>query len=193
MSVMDEKRDATAQVAAELVASGALDGLFARIDAGEVALTGDGGMLPAMIKAALERGLGAELSDHLGYDKGDPEARLFSNSRNGTTAKTVSTEVGDVRLDVPRDRDGTFTPMLVPKGARRLGGLDEMIVSLYAGAMTIRDIAHHLAGTIGTELSHETISNIVDEVCDEVMALAEPAAGVVLPGHLPRRDSGQGP
>ncbi len=170
VSVTDEKNDATAAMAADLVASGALDGLFARIDSGEVRLTGDGGMLPAMIKAALERGLGAELSDHLGYDKGDPDAKRFPNSRNGTTPKTVATEVGDVRLDVPRDRDGTFTPMLVPKGARRLGGLDEMIISLYAGGMTIRDIEHHLASTIGTELSHETISNVIDEICEEVMA-----------------------
>lgn len=170
MSVTDISKDATSAMAAELVSSGALDGLFSRIDSGEVKLTGVGGMLPAMIKAALERGLNVELADHLGYDKGDPDAKHFPNSRNGTTPKTVATEVGDVRLDVPRDRDGTFIPMLVPKGARRLGGLDEMIISLYAGGMTIRDIEHHLAATIGTELSHETISNIVDEVGEEVMA-----------------------
>jgi transposase-like protein len=157
-------------MAQDLVASGALDGLFARIDSGEVALTGDGGMLPAMIKAALERGLQAELSSHLGYEKGAPDAASFPNSRNGSTPKTVATEVGDVALDVPRDRAGTFTPMLVPKGARRLGGIDDMIISLYAGGMTIREIEHHLASTIGTELSHETISNIVDEISDEVMA-----------------------
>jgi putative transposase len=170
VSVTDDKQDATASMAAELVASGALDGLFARIDSGEVRLTGDGGMLPAMIKAALERGLQVEMADHLGYDKGDREARYFPNSRNGTTPKTVATEVGDVALQVPRDRDGTFTPMLVPKGARRLGGLDEMIISLYAGGMTIRDIEHHLVTTIGTEMSHETISNVIDEILDEVMA-----------------------
>lgn len=170
MSVTDEKKDATAAMAADLAASGALDGLFARIDSGEVKLTGDGGMLPAMIKAALERGLKAELSDHLGYDKGAAEAKHFPNSRNGSTPKTVATEVGEVALDVPRDRDGTFTPMLVPKGARRLGGLDEMIISLYAGGMTIRDIEHHLATTLGTELSHETISNVIEEILDEVMA-----------------------
>jgi transposase-like protein len=170
VSVTDDKLDATAAMATELVASGALDGLFARIDSGEVQLTGDGGMLPAMIKAALERGLQAELSDHLGYDKGDPAAKHFANSRNGTTPKTVATAVGQVRLDVPRDREGTNTWMLVPRGARRLGGLDEMIISLYAGGMTIRDIEHRLASTIGTELSHETISNVVDEICEEVMA-----------------------
>jgi putative transposase len=155
-------------VAAGLAASGALDEIFARIDAGELELTGDGGFIPGLIKAALERGLQAELSDHLGYEKGAAEASLFSNSRNGTTPKTLASQVGQIPLDVPRDRDGTFTPQLVPKGSRRLGGLDEIIVSLYAGGMTLRDIQHHLASTVGTELSHETISKITDEILDEV-------------------------
>jgi putative transposase len=154
----------------ELVSSGALDGLLDRVDASGVALTGDGGFLPAMIKAVLERGLAAELTDHLGYEKGDPAGRGSPNVRNGSTPKTVATEVGDVALDTPRDRAGTFEPTLVPKGVRRVGGLDEMIISLYAGGMTIRDIQHHLATTIGTELSAETISNVTDAVLDEVAA-----------------------
>jgi transposase-like protein len=153
----------------ELLRSGALDALFAKIDSGQVQLTGDGGLVPGLIKATLERGLRAELSDHLGYDKGDPEARNFPNSRNGSSPKTVASEAGDIDLDVPRDRLGTFEPRLVPKGSRRLGGLDDMIISLYAGGMTIRDIAHHLASTIGTELSHETISKITDAVLEEVL------------------------
>jgi len=168
--VADEPPPTGADVVEELKAAGDLDRLFARIDAGEIELTGSGGLIPGLIKAALERGLQAELGDHLGYDKGDPAASLFANSRNGTTPKTLASQVGDVPLDVPRDREGTFTPRLVPKGSRRLGGLDEMIVSLYAGGMTIRDIQHHLAATIGTELSHETISKITDEVLEEVMA-----------------------
>jgi putative transposase len=110
------------------------------------------------------------LTEHLGYEKGDPAGRGSPNSRNGTTAKTVATEVGDVPLDVPRDRAGSFEPRLVPKGARRAGGLDEVIISLYAGGMTVRDIQHHLARTIGTELSHDTISTITDSVLDEVKA-----------------------
>ena len=81
----------------------------------------------------------------------------------------VSSEIGDVDLAVPRDRNGSFNPQLVPKGARRLGGLDEMIISLYAGGMTLRDIQHHLVSTIGTELSHETISKITDQVAEEVL------------------------
>ena len=82
----------------------------------------------------------------------------------------MASQVGDVELDIPRDRDGTFSPTLVPKGSRRLGGLDEMIISLYAGGMTLRDIEYHLASTIGTEISRETLSKIIDEVCDEVLA-----------------------
>lgn len=170
MDVVTDEPLSGADVVAELKSAGDLDRLFARIDAGEIDLTGSGGLIPELIKAALERGLQAELADHLGYDKGDPEASLFTNSRNGTSPKTVLSQVGDVPLDVPRDRDGSFVPRLVPKGSRRLGGLDEMIISLYAGGMTMRDIQHHLASTIGTELSPETISKITDEVLEEVLA-----------------------
>jgi transposase-like protein len=122
------------------------------------------------LQAALERGLEVELTDHVGYERGDADASLFDNSRNGSSPKTVFSEVGDVELAVPRDRNGTFTPRLVPKGSRRVGGLDEMIISLYAGGMTVRDIQHHLVSTIGTELSHETISKITDQVAEEVLA-----------------------
>lgn len=165
----EEQRRQQAEIADSLTESGALDEIFARIDAGE-SLTGHAGLLKGMLKATLERGLNTEMSDHVGYDRGDPDASQFPNSRNGTYPKTVASEVGDIELAVPRDRAGTFTPMLVPKGARRLDGLDAMIVSLYAGGMTIRDIQHHLATTIGTDLSHETISKITDAVCEEVLA-----------------------
>jgi putative transposase len=147
-----------------------LDELIDRADEGGVALTGPGGFLPELIKAVLERGLAVELTDHLGYEPGDRAGRGSPNSRNGTSPKTVQTEVGPVPLAVPRDRNSTFEPRLVPKGERRLGGLDEMIISLYAGGMTVRDIQHHLARTVGTELSHDTISKITDAVLDEVKA-----------------------
>ena len=164
----EERRRRQNEATDALIASGALDGVLAKIDGGEP-LTGEGGLLGSLMKAALERGLNAELSDHLGYEAGDPEASSFPNSRNGYGTKTVATEVGDVELRIPRDRDGSFIPMLVRKGQRRLDGLDAMIVSLYAGGMTIRDIQHHLASTIGTDLSHETISKITEEVADEVI------------------------
>lgn len=126
-----------------------------------------------MIKAGLERVLQAELTDHLGYDKHD----AIGHSRNGSSKKTVASSVGDIVLDVPRDRAGTFSPTLVRIGQRRLGGLESMIISLYAGGMTIRDIHHHLATTIGTELSRETISKITDAVEEEVSPGGRPPLG----------------
>jgi putative transposase len=181
MTVTDEQRDldplgvpsgerpAGARAAInQMIEAGLLDDVMARADAGELRLTGEGGFLPEMIKAVLERGLAAELTGHLGYEKGDPAGRGSPNSRNGSSPKTLATEVGDVALAVPRDRAGSFEPRLVPKGARRAGGLDDMIISLYAGGMTVRDIQHHLQRTLGTELSHETISKITDGVLDEV-------------------------
>jgi putative transposase len=152
-----------------LKASGALDELMEQIDAGRLELDGKDGFIQQLIKASLERGLQAELTGHLGYDKGDPVGRFLPNSRNGSYAKTLGTTAGDVELAVPRDREGSFSPQLVPKGARRTTGLDDMIISLYAGGMTVRDIAHHLESTLGTELSQETISKITDEVLDEVL------------------------
>jgi putative transposase len=155
----------------ELIDQQWLDGLLERVDEQGLQLTGEGGFLPALVKAVLERGLQAELSDHLGYEKGDPAGRGAPDNRNGYTPKTVQTEVGPVDLAVPRDRDSSFEPRLVPKGVRRLaGGLDEMIISLYAGGMTVRDIGFHLERTLGVELSHDTISRITDGILEEVKA-----------------------
>jgi len=153
-----------------MIDAGLLDQVMDQVDAGGLELTGQGGFLPEMIKAVLERGLASELTGHLGYERGDPAGRGSGNSRNGTSGKTVASEVGDIDLAVPRDRAGSFEPRLVPKGTRRTGGLDEMIISLYAGGMTVRDIGHHLQRTLGTELSHDTISKITDSVLDEVKA-----------------------
>lgn len=154
----------------DMLEAGLLDSVMERAAAGELALTGEGGFLPELVRSVLERGLSTELSEHLGYEKGDPAGRGSPNSRNGFTPKTLDTEVGPVGLAVPRDRQSSFEPRLVPKGSRRSGGLDEMIISLYAGGMTVRDIGHHLARTLGTELSHETISKITDSVLEEVKA-----------------------
>jgi putative transposase len=169
-----EKKDAqepeARRLRRELFDDDMLDKLMAATDERGLSLTGEGGFLPEMIKAVLERGMDAELTDHLGYEKGDPAGHGSGNSRNGTAPKTVGTEVGDIGLDQPRDRKSTFASALVPKGARRLGGLEDMIISLYAGGMTIRDIQHHLAATLGTELSHETISKVTDAVAEEVTA-----------------------
>jgi transposase-like protein len=140
--------------------------------AGGLRLTGEGSMLGDLVKAVLERALEAELTAHLGYGKHDVVGNNSGNSRNGMGKdKTVQTSVGPVRISVPRDRAGSFDPVLVPKRAGRVsGGLDDMVISLYAHGMTVRDIQHHLRQVYGTELSHETISRITDAVLEEVRA-----------------------
>jgi putative transposase len=119
---------------------------------------------------ALERALEAELTAHLGYERHEQGAGATAgNARNGKIAKT--TGVGPVRLAVPRDRAGTFEPVLVPKRAGRVsGGLDDMVISLYAHGMSVRDIQDHLLQIYDTELSHEQVSRITDQVLEEVKA-----------------------
>ncbi len=154
----------------KMVEAGLLDELMSKVGDDGLQLTGEGGFLPELTRRVLEAGLQAELTDHLGYEKHDRAGWGAPNSRNGSTPKTVSSEIGDFDLNTPRDRAGSFQPRLVPKGARRVGGLSDMIIGLYSRGMTIRDIQHHLASTLGTELSHETISNITDAVAEEVKA-----------------------
>ena len=97
-----------------------LDDLLAQVDGGGLQLTGEGGFLPELVKAVLERGLDAELTGHLGYEQHDPAGKGSGNSRNGATDKRLGTEIGDFELATPRDRNGTFDPKLVPKGQRRV-------------------------------------------------------------------------
>ena len=131
-------------------------------------LTGDDGLFRRLKKALIERALGAELTDHLGYEKGDPAGRGSGNSRNGVSAKTVLTEDGEVQIEVPRDRAGTFEPQLIGKGQTRFDGFDDKIISLYARGMTVREIQGHLAELYGTEVSPDLISKVTDAVLDEV-------------------------
>ena len=131
-------------------------------------LLGDEGLFKQLKKALLERALGAELSDHLGYEKGDPAGRGSGNSRNGHSGKTVLTEDGAVELAVPRDRNGSFEPAIVPKGERRLDGFDDRILSLYARGMTVREIQGHLQEIYRVEVSPDLISRVTDAVLEEV-------------------------
>ena len=129
-------------------------------------------LVRGMLQASITRGLNAELDAHLGYPSGDRAGKAAAgtiNHRNGTYSKTVDSNYGPVTVDVPRDRQGTFVPLMVPKGARRLTDVDDMIVSLYAGGMTIRDIQHHVASAMRVDISHETISAVTDAVLDEVL------------------------
>ena len=157
----------------ELMDDRLLDALLERSKdaAGGLRLTGEGSMLGELVKAVLERALEAELTAHLGYDRHDPAGHGSGNSRNGTIGKKVQTGIGPVGLEVPRDRAGTFEPLLIPKRSGRVsGGLDDMVISLYAHGMSVRDILHHLKQVYGTELSAETVSRITDAVLEEVKA-----------------------
>jgi len=131
-------------------------------------LMGDAGLFKQLKKALMERALGAELTHHLGYEKGDPAGRGSGNSRNGPSAKTVLTDDGEFDLSVPRDRAGTFEPRLVPKGERRLDGFDGKVISLYARGLTVREIQGHLQELYGVEVSPDLISRVTDAVLEEV-------------------------
>ena len=124
----------------------------------------------AFKKALIERALGAELSHHLGYRPGADKPPDADNHRNGTSGKTVLTEEGPLRIDVPRDRHGRFAPILIPKHERRFTGFDDKIVAMYARGMTMREIQGFLAEQYGTEVSPEFISSVTDAVMAEVTA-----------------------
>jgi transposase-like protein len=121
-------------------------------------------------KALIERAMGAELSHHLGYRPGEARPEGQDNHRNGTAAKTVLTDDGAVRLALPRDRDGSYEPILIPKHERRFTGFDDKIVAMYARGMTVREIRAFLSEQYGTEVSPEFISSVTDEVMAEVSA-----------------------
>jgi len=143
------------EIAAALVAQARADG---------VALTGDGGLLSGLIGRVLEGALDVEMTDHVGYQPHAVAGRGSGNSRNGTYPKTVRTEIGDVPISVPRDRNGSFEPVTVPVGQRRLSGLDDMVVSLYAKGLTTGDIAAHLDDIYSTSIDRSTISRITDRI-----------------------------
>jgi putative transposase len=124
----------------------------------------------AFKKALIERALGAELSHHLGYPPGGQRPEQAANHRNGASGKTVLTEDGPLRVEVPRDREGSFEPLLIPKHERRFTGFDDKIVAMYARGMTVREIQGFLAEQYGTEVSPEFISAVTDAVMAEVTA-----------------------
>lgn len=163
------------------VAPEVIDMLMAKADAEGLHLVGPGGMLAQLTKAIMERAIDEELTDHLGYERGDPAGRGSGNSRNGTTPKTVHTELGPVDLELARDRSGTFEPRLVPKGSRRLAGFDDQVIALYAGGMTVRDIKRHLKKMYGAEVSPELISRVTDGVVAELNEWQNRALDAVYP------------
>src|ERR1051325_2356476 len=144
------------------------DQLLGRAQAEGAELLGPDGLLSQVTKAVLERALAEEMTGHLGYDKYDPAGRGSGNNRNGTTGKTVLTDVGAVDLAVPRDRAGSFEPRIVRKGQTRLEGFNDRIIALYARGMTTRDIRAHLREMYDVDVSADLISRVTDGVLEEL-------------------------
>jgi transposase-like protein len=134
-----------------------------------LSLTGPDGLLKQLTKTVLETALNEEMTGHLGYEKHDPAGAGAGNVRNGTRSKAVLTEnTGRVQIDVPRDRAGTFEPQIVRKRQRRLSGVDEIVLSLYAKGLTTGEISAHFAEIYGASVSKETVSRIADRVVEEM-------------------------
>jgi transposase-like protein len=133
-------------------------------------VTGPGGLVTQLAGRVIETALGAELTGHLGYPPGQAPPGGVGNVRNGSTSKTLSTELGPVDVKTPRDRQGSFEPQLVAKRQTRLAGLDDRILGLYAGGMTVRDIERHLSDLYGVEIKRDTISRVTDAVLEDVAA-----------------------
>jgi transposase-like protein len=133
-----------------------------------VELVGPNGLLNQLTKQVLETALDVEMTEHLGYDKHDPAGRGSGNSRNGTRAKTVITEIGPVEIEVPRDTASSFDPQIVRKRQRRLSGVDEIVLSLSAKGLTTGEIAAHFDDVYGAKVSKDTISRITDKVLGEM-------------------------
>lgn len=155
--------------------------LAQRARAGSLTLTGEGGVLARLMKAVVESAFAGEMDDHLGYAKHDPAGRDGGNSRNGTRAKTLLTRAGPVEVEVPRDRDGSFTPQLVKKRQRRLSGVEDLVLSLSAKGLTHGEISAHLAEIYGAEVSKATISTITDRVIEGMSAWQSRPLDVVYP------------
>src|SRR5690242_7523455 len=154
------EQSAEQQAAAELVRLAKEQGL---------SLTGPDGLLKQLTKTVIESALAEEMTEHLGYEKHDPAGAGTGNIRNGTRGKTVLTEAsGPVEIDVPRDRQGTFEPQIVKKRQRRLEGVDQIVLSLYAKGLTTGEISAHFAEIYGASVSKETISRITDKVLEEM-------------------------
>ena len=146
------------------------EALVARARQEGVELTGDDGLLTALVRRVLQTGLEVEMTDHLGYERHAVEGRGSGNSRNGSYPKTVTTDIGKVELRVPRDRNASFEPVSVAKGQRRLEGLSAQVISLYAKGMSTGDIQAHLLEMYGTDISRDTISRITDAVLEDMVA-----------------------
>jgi putative transposase len=159
-------------------------------------LIGENGLLKQLTKRLVERALEAEMAEHLGHGKNEPVANPRGNTRNGKSKKTLKGEFGELPIDIPRDRDGSFEPQIVPKHQTRWTGFDDKILSLYARGMTVREIQAHLEEMYGAEVSPTLISTVTDAVMDEAKAWQSRPLDALYPIvyldciHVKSRDAG---
>lgn len=159
-------------------------------------LIGEDGLLKQLTKKLVERALEAEMAEHLGHARNEPVANPTGNTRNGKSKKTLKGEFGELPIDIPRDRHGSFEPQLIPKHQTRWTGFDDKILSLYARGMTVREIQGHLEEMYGTEVSPSLISSVTDAVIDDAKAWQSRALDALYPIvyldciHVKARDSG---
>ncbi len=130
-------------------------------------LTGKNGLIQRLLGSSIEKMLESELEDHLGYEKHSPQGKHSGNSRNGKQTKSLRSSFGDIHISAPRDRNGTFEPMLIPKRKREISSFDEKIISMYAKGMSVRDIQAHVEELYGAKISPSTVSSITDKIHDE--------------------------
>ena len=145
-----------------------LDRLMARVDEEGLELLGPDGVLTELTSRIMNRALEAEMTEHLGYERGDRAGWGSGNNRNGGYPKTVLTDAGGIPIRVPRDREGSFTPQLVAKGQRRISGFNDLVIGLVARGMTVRDVQAHIADVYQVEISPELVSRITDSVLPEL-------------------------
>jgi putative transposase len=156
-------------LAGKIATSDLADELLERARADGTSLVGPGGLLADLTKRVLESMLQAEMTEHVGYEPYDPAGHHSGNSRNGLRSKTVLTEIGPIELEVPRDRAGSFEPVIVPKRKRRMGGVDQMVLSLSAKGLTHGEICAHLEEIYGAKVSKETVARITDGVLEAMV------------------------
>lgn len=158
-----------------------VDRLMAQVDAEGLELLGPEGVLTELTSRVLSRGLEVEMTDHLGYERGDPTGWGSGNNRNGSYPKTVQTDAGTVPVEMPRDRNASFEPRLIPKHQRRLQGFNQLVISLVARGMTVRDTQAHLQEVYGVEVSPELISRVTDAILPELRAWQQRPLDAVYP------------
>src|ERR1700754_2703865 len=167
---MKKKRTVASQAAARGPLPALPEGLLDELVKGPMTPAEVQDLMLAFNKAVIERAMGAEMNLHLGYPAGQSKPAGQANERNGASGKTVITDRGPVRVEVPRDRDGSFAPILIPKHERRFTGFDERIIAMYGRGMSVREIQAFLAESYGTEVSPDFISSVTDEVMAEALS-----------------------